>query len=92
MVHISTVTHISVAFQHIGGSDAEEVSERVARLHNIESVMDRLNVGRSTVFSLMASGQLRSCKVGRRRLIPESAIVDFIDNLVPDDAQAAGVG
>jgi excisionase family DNA binding protein len=57
---------------------AEEVP---ARLHNIESVMDRLGVGRSTVFALMASGQLRSCKVGRRRLIPESAISDFIDSL-----------
>jgi excisionase family DNA binding protein len=60
---------------------AEEASERVARLHNIESVMDRLNVGRSTVFALMANGQLRSCKVGRRRLVPESAIVQFIQNL-----------
>ncbi|MCV7267757.1 helix-turn-helix domain-containing protein [Mycolicibacterium doricum] len=43
--------------------------------------MERLGVGRSTVFALMASGALRSCKVGRRRLVPESAIVEFIENL-----------
>jgi hypothetical protein len=29
----------------------------------------------------MGSGDLRSCKVGRRRLIPESAIVECIENL-----------
>lgn len=57
------------------------LAERVARLHDIESVMERVNLGRSTVFSLLASGQLRSVKVGRRRLIPESAIVDFINGL-----------
>lgn len=68
---------------------AQEASERVARLHNIESVMDRLGVGRSTVFALMASGQLRSCKVGRRRLIPESAISDFIDSLESTGGDAA---
>ena len=59
----------------------EQVTEAVARLHNIESVQARLNLGRSTVFDLIASGQLRSAKVGRRRLVPEQAIVDFIAQL-----------
>ena len=68
---------------------AEETREGLARLHNIESVMYRLGVGRSTVFALMASGQLRSCKVGRRRLIPESAISDFIDSLESTGGDAA---
>jgi excisionase family DNA binding protein len=43
--------------------------------------MDRLGVGRSTVFAAIAGGQLRSVKVGRRRLVPESAITQFIQNL-----------
>lgn len=68
---------------------AEREAERVARLHSVESVMDRLGVGRSTVFALMASGQLRSCKVGRRRLIPEAAISDFIDSLDATGGDAA---
>jgi excisionase family DNA binding protein len=59
----------------------EEVPAGSARLHNIESVMDRLGVGRSTVFAAIAGGQLRSVKVGRRRLVPESAITQFIQNL-----------
>jgi excisionase family DNA binding protein len=58
-----------------------ELAERVARLNSVENTMARLNLGRSVVFQLLASGQLRSVKVGRRRLIPESAIVDFISQL-----------
>jgi excisionase family DNA binding protein len=48
------------------------------QLHSIESAGKRLNVGRSTVFALMASGQLRSIKIGKRRLISESALIDFV--------------
>ncbi len=43
-----------------------------ARLNEIEDVMARLKVGRSTVFGLLASGELRSVKIGRRRLVPET--------------------
>ncbi|MBX8688784.1 DNA-binding protein [Mycolicibacterium septicum DSM 44393] len=43
--------------------------------------MERLCIGRSTAFGLIASRQLRSVKVGRRRLVSEAAIVDFIQSL-----------
>ena len=43
--------------------------------------MERLGLGRSKVFELLASGQLRSVKVGRRRLVSEAALVEFIENL-----------
>ncbi len=59
----------------------ELVAKTNARLHPVEGVMERLCLGRSTVFNLIASGQLRSVKVGRRRLVPESAIADFINQL-----------
>jgi excisionase family DNA binding protein len=59
----------------------DALAAEVARLNNVEQAMGRLGVGRSTVFDLIASGQLRSVKVGRRRLIPEQAIRDFIAQL-----------
>lgn len=60
----------------------EQVIDRPsARLNQIEDVMERLGIGRSTVFGLLASGELRSVKIGRRRLIPEAALVQFIDAL-----------
>ena len=52
-----------------------------ARLHRVEAVMERLGVGRSKVFELMASGELRSVKVGRRRLVSEAALAEFIQKI-----------
>ena len=59
----------------------EVLAQRIARLHNIEQTQERLNLGRSKVFELIASGQLRSVKVGRRRLVSEAAIADYIEHL-----------
>jgi excisionase family DNA binding protein len=51
------------------------------RLHQLDAAMARLGIGRSTLYRLMDSGQLRSVKIGARRLVPESAIVEFIEGL-----------
>jgi excisionase family DNA binding protein len=56
------------------------------RFHDVEGVMGRLNVKRSTVFKLFETNQLRSVKVGRRRLVSEAALCEFIEKL---DAGAA---
>lgn len=41
----------------------DEIDKLNSRLWPVEAVMERLSVGRSMVFELMASGQLRSTKV-----------------------------
>jgi excisionase family DNA binding protein len=51
------------------------------QLPALEQVQERLGVGRSTVFELIASNKLRSVKVGRRRLVPEQSLRDFIAGL-----------
>lgn len=61
-----------------------------ARLNSIATVMGRLEVGRSTVYGLLGSGELRSVKVGKRRLVPEAALVDFIEKLDAGAADDAG--
>jgi excisionase family DNA binding protein len=58
-----------------------------ARLNTVEDVMERLRIGRSTAFELISTRQLRSIKVGRRRLVSEAALVEFIEGL---DRQEAG--
>jgi excisionase family DNA binding protein len=65
-----------------------EPASATARLHTVEEVMERLRVGRSTAFGLIGSRQLRSVKVGRRRLVSEAALVEFIENL---DRQTLGL-
>ena len=58
-----------------------------ARLNTVVDVMERLRIGRSTAFELISTRQLRSIKVGRRRLVSEAALVEFIEGL---DRQEAG--
>jgi len=51
------------------------------RLNTIEQTSDRLGICRANLYNLLGSGQLRSVKIGRRRLVPEQAIADFITAL-----------
>ena len=57
-----------------------------ARLNTVEEVMERLRIGRSTAFELIGTRQLRSIKVGRRRLVSEAALIEFIERLDHKDA------
>ena len=57
-----------------------------ARLNTVEEVMERLRIGRSTAFELIGTRRLRSIKVGRRRLVSEAALVEFIERLDRKDA------
>ncbi|MGK9270321.1 helix-turn-helix domain-containing protein [Williamsia muralis] len=58
------------------------------RLHRIEAAAERLGIKRSLLYELMKSGDLRSVKVGGRRLVPESAIVEFIERVERESAPA----
>lgn len=49
------------------------------RLLDIRSTCEALSLGRSAVYGLIASGQLRTVRAGRRRLVPASAIDAFIE-------------
>jgi len=43
-----------------------------------------LGIGRTTVYDLIARGQLRSLRVGRRRIIPVVALEAFLAEAVRD--------
>ncbi len=45
-----------------------------------------LGIGNSLFFELIRSGELRSVKIGRKRLVPRAAITEFIAKL---EAEAA---
>ena len=51
------------------------------RLNTITQTSDRLGICRANLYNLLSSGELRSVKIGRRRLVPEQAIADFITSL-----------
>ena len=49
-----------------------------SRLYRVPEAMALLSLSRSTLYELIRSGRLRSVTQGRRRLIPASAITDYI--------------
>ncbi len=65
-------------------------------LLSAEEAASRLGVGRTTIFELLAAGDLQSLKIGRRRLIPVAALAAFVqrmstaepaDQLMPTDGR-----
>jgi excisionase family DNA binding protein len=60
-----------------------------ALLHPVDDTCTILGIGKSQTWELIARGELESVKIGRRRLIPHDAIVDYVQRL---RAEAAGPG
>ena len=59
-------------------------SDRVQRLaYSIDEALQAVPIGRSKLFELIATGQLRTITIGSRRLIP----VDALAALVAGDAE-----
>ncbi|MCX4097610.1 excisionase family DNA-binding protein [Nocardia sp. alder85J] len=64
------------------------MTARQARLHSIPAAAEQLGIGRSHLYVLMGAGRLRFVKVGKRRLIPEDAITEFIAALSAQSVDA----
>ncbi len=60
--------------------ESAELADR-PRLLSIKEVCRVLGLGRSTLYAQLATGQLRSVTVGRRRFVPLEAIEEFIAGL-----------
>jgi excisionase family DNA binding protein len=50
-------------------------------LNSIRTVCQRTTLGRTRIFTEIRTGRLRSVKVGRRRLVPETALREFVADL-----------
>ncbi|WP_037184652.1 excisionase family DNA-binding protein [Rhodococcoides fascians] len=53
----------------------------MAQLLQTDQASSRLGISRSKLFGLIQSGELPSVKVGKRRLVSDSAIDQFIAKL-----------
>jgi excisionase family DNA binding protein len=58
------------------------------QLYRVSEAMEVLSLGRSVIYELMRSGRLRSVTEGRSRLIPASAIAEYVA-LLESEARAA---
>ena len=48
------------------------------RLLSVDEAARHLGIRRSALYGELAAGRLRSLKVGRRRLVPSGALVEYV--------------
>lgn len=48
----------------------------------VDEAAEQLRVSRWTIYNLIRSNQLRTVKIGRRRLVPVTAITECLDALM----------
>jgi len=60
-------------------AEAAQATAGPDRLLSIEEAAQALGIGRSRLYDELAAGRLRSVKLGRRRLVPSSAIREFTE-------------
>ena len=58
-------------------------------LCSIPNAQAQLGLGRTVIYREIANGRLRSVKVGARRLVPASALVDYVE-MLEAEAQTGG--
>lgn len=56
--------------------------------YSVREAAQALSLGTSTVKKLIASDELASVRVGRRRLIPRSALTDYLHRLAQEQRSA----
>ena len=56
-------------------------SDVVPLMYRVDEAAAALRLSRSSVYELIRSGQLRSVKQGRRRLVPVAALADYVASL-----------
>ncbi len=57
--------------------------------YSTEDACEALSIGRTQLFELMRSGETKSVKIGRRRVIPAVALQEYLDRLL-DEQQCGG--
>lgn len=58
------------------------MDEKITELLSIEDLMELLNVGKNTAYSLLESGKIKAFKIGRIWKVPRKAVEDYIYNEV----------
>ena len=64
-----------------------EVTSQDVVLLTIPAAMHRLSISRSSLYELMALGEIVSVKLGRSRRVPSASIDDFVARRVAETVQ-----
>ncbi|NIL59484.1 MULTISPECIES: helix-turn-helix domain-containing protein [Salinispora] len=53
----------------------------------IEQAAERLGVGRTTMYALIKTGQIRTVTIGRLRRVPTFCLDEYVQNLLSNPTQ-----
>jgi len=70
----TALTELVAALRDEIATEHRPVQREPDRLLSIEQAARALGIGRTALYSEIGAGRIRSVKVGRRRLVPSSAI------------------
>jgi excisionase family DNA binding protein len=70
----TALTELVAALRDEIATEHRPVQREPDRLLSIEQAARALGIGRTSLYSEIGAGRIRSVKVGRRRLVPSSAI------------------
>jgi excisionase family DNA binding protein len=70
----TAVTELVAALRDELATERRPSAREPDRLMSIEQAARALGIGRTALYSEIGAGRIRSVKVGRRRLVPSSAI------------------
>lgn len=84
----AAVDHLVAALLAAVRAEVTPVSAAPERLLSIDQAASALGIGRTALYGELTNGRLRSFKVGRRRLIPVSAIDAYIEVRAAEDPVA----
>ena len=69
---------------------ADRVGVPSRPLYSVEEAADLLGIGRTFMFHLLATGEIDSFKIGKRRKVPRDALDGYIERLRSEQAAATG--
>jgi excisionase family DNA binding protein len=72
----TAVTELVAALRDEIATERRPTQREPDRLLSIEQAAQALGIGRTALYSEIGAGRIRSVKVGRRRLVPSSAITE----------------
>ncbi len=59
----------------------ENVAKPFKEFYSVEEIIARLGIGRTLAYKLISAGEIKSIKVGVRRLVPAEAFDAYIERL-----------
>ncbi|HKS47369.1 MAG TPA: helix-turn-helix domain-containing protein [Amycolatopsis sp.] len=60
--------------------------------YSTEDACEALSIGRTQLFDLLREGEIKSVKIGRRRLIPVDSLREYLDRLLAEQQVKGGGG